>query len=85
LGSALEEAGRTEEAIEAYGKALEICREFEDWYGEGQSLNNLALAHEAADRPVEARAAYLQAADAYTRANDHTEATQALTRAAELP
>lgn len=35
LGVALRQAGRAGEAIEAYGKDLEICREFEDWYGTG--------------------------------------------------
>ncbi|MFC5244682.1 tetratricopeptide repeat protein [Streptomyces atrovirens] len=83
LGSALREVGRVEEAIEAYGKDLEICREFEDWYGEGQTLNNLALAHKAAHRPAEARAAWLQSADAYTRADAPAEATQARAWAAE--
>ncbi|MEV5545131.1 tetratricopeptide repeat protein [Streptomyces sp. NPDC052309] len=85
LGSALGEVGRVEEAIEAYGKDLEICKEFEDWYGEAHTLSNLALAHKAAHRPAEARTAYLQAADAFTRANAPAEATQARTRAAEQP
>ncbi|MFI1417332.1 tetratricopeptide repeat protein [Streptomyces sp. NPDC020731] len=85
LGVALRKAGRVEEAVEAYNKDLEICREFEDWYGEGQTLHNLALAHEDAGSPAEARAAYLRAADAYTRANAPTEAAQARTWAAEQP
>ncbi|MBE8472701.1 tetratricopeptide repeat protein [Streptomyces sp. 3R004] len=85
LGLALRVAGRAEEAIEAYGKDVEICRGFEDWYGEGQTLQNLARAHEDAHRPAEARTAYLQAADAYTRASAPTEAAQARTWAAELP
>ncbi|MFF9484075.1 ATP-binding protein [Streptomyces sp. NPDC014676] len=84
LGSALQDAGRREEAIEAYGKDLEICREYEDWYGEGQTLHSLALTYEDAHRPAEARTAWLQAVDAYTRANAPTEANQARTRAAEL-
>jgi len=84
LGLALEEAGRVAEAIEAYGKDLEICREFEDRYGEGQTLQNLARAHEDARHPAEARTAYLQAADAYTRANAPTEAARARTWAANL-
>lgn len=66
-----------EKAIEAYGMSLEICREFEDWYGEGQTLHNLALAHRAAHRPAEARAAWRQAADAFTRADAPTEADEA--------
>jgi tetratricopeptide (TPR) repeat protein len=84
LGSALQAADRAEEAIEAYGKGLEVCREFEDWYGAGQTFHNLALAHKDAHRPVEAHAAWLQSADAYTRANAPTEAAQARTRAAAL-
>lgn len=71
-----------EEAIEAFGKSHAIFREFEDWYGEGQALQNLALVHEAARRPAEARAAYLRSADAYTRANAPAEAAQARTWAA---
>ncbi|MFG2327733.1 tetratricopeptide repeat protein [Streptomyces sp. NPDC048568] len=85
LGLALRKVGRLDEAIEACEKDLEICREFEDWYGEGQTLLNLALAHEAAHRPVEARAAYLQASDAYTRANALTEAAQVRARASRNP
>jgi tetratricopeptide (TPR) repeat protein len=83
LGSALQTAGRVEEAIEAYGKSLKYRREFEDWYGEGKTLHNLALAHKATHHPVEARAAYLQSADAFTRANAPDRAAQARTRAAE--
>ena len=84
LGVALREAGWVEEAIEAYGKGLEVCREFEDWYRAGQSLQNLAVAHEDADRLTDARAHWLQAADAFTRANAPAEAAQARTRATEL-
>ncbi|MFI9174557.1 tetratricopeptide repeat protein [Streptomyces lincolnensis] len=85
LGVTLRQAGRVEEAIEAYGKDLEICREFEDWYGTGQTLSNLALAHKDLDRPAEARAYYLQAADAYTHANAPNKAADARTRADTLP
>ena len=35
----------------AHGKALEIYREFEDWYGTGPLSHNLALAHKAAQLP----------------------------------
>ncbi|MEU0742407.1 tetratricopeptide repeat protein, partial [Streptomyces sp. NPDC006134] len=83
LGSALRVAGRVEEAIEAYGKALQIRREFEDWYGAGKTLENLARAHEDADRPADARACWLQSADAFTRANEPDRAAQARTWAAE--
>ncbi|WP_093906520.1 tetratricopeptide repeat protein [Streptomyces sp. cf386] len=85
LGIALRTAGRAENAIEAYGKSLELRREFEDWYGAGQTLYNLAVTCEAADHHAAAHATYLQAADAFTRANAPTEAAQARTRAAELP
>ena len=84
LGLALDEAGRVVEAIEAYGKDLEVCREFEDWYGAGQTLENLARAHEEADRPADARAHWLQAADAYTRANAPTQAARARAGADDL-
>ncbi|MFF6785407.1 tetratricopeptide repeat protein [Streptomyces sp. NPDC012510] len=77
LGVALRGGGRVEEAIEAHGTALEIYREFEDWYRVGTALQNLALVQEEAHRPVEARAHLLQAADAYTRGNALTEAAQA--------
>ncbi|SDN63745.1 TPR repeat-containing protein [Streptomyces sp. cf386] len=84
LGLALLEAGQVEETIEAHGKSLELRRGFEDWYGEGRTLANLAIALEVAHRPAEARTAYLQSADAYTRANAPTEAAEARTRAAAL-
>ncbi|MEU1407067.1 tetratricopeptide repeat protein [Streptomyces sp. NPDC005728] len=85
LGIALRKVGRLEEAVEAYGKSLENRQEFEDWYGEGLTLENLARAYEYAHRPAEARTAFLQSADAYTRANAPAEAAQARTWAAELP
>ncbi|WKX12718.2 tetratricopeptide repeat protein, partial [Streptomyces sp. NL15-2K] len=84
LGRALRETNRAEEAIEAYGAALEIRQEFEDWYWAGRTLENLALTHEDTHRPAGARTYYLQAANAYTRANAPTEAAQARTRAKEL-
>ncbi|WNZ08612.1 tetratricopeptide repeat protein [Streptomyces sp. 11x1] len=74
-------SGRAEEAIKAFDRGLEICRELEDWYGVGQSLGNLALAHQDAHRPAQARALYLQAADSFTRANAPTEAAQARAQA----
>ncbi|WP_327407068.1 tetratricopeptide repeat protein [Streptomyces sp. NBC_01288] len=83
LGIALSAAGRVEDAVEAYEKALEGFREFEDWYETGQTLYNLAFTHKNAARPAEARACFLQSADAYTRANAPTEAAQARTRAEE--
>ncbi|MFF5495556.1 tetratricopeptide repeat protein [Streptomyces aquilus] len=84
LGGALEEAGRMEEAVEAYGTSLEIAREVEDWYGVGQALYNLALLHATAGRPAQARPAYLEAADAFTRANAPTDAADAQSAADAL-
>uniref|UniRef100_UPI003A8A567E tetratricopeptide repeat protein n=1 Tax=Streptomyces sp. Agncl-13 TaxID=3400628 RepID=UPI003A8A567E len=84
LGVALRSTGLVEEAVEAYEKALEGCREFDDWYRAGRTLLNLALAHQRAARPAEARAHYLQSADAYTRANAPTEAAAAQSRADAL-
>ncbi|MER6081887.1 tetratricopeptide repeat protein [Streptomyces sp. NPDC001833] len=84
FGIALRKAGRAEEAIEAHGRAVELFREFDDRYGEGRTLCNLALAHQAAHHHGEIRTAYLQAADAYTRASAPTKAAQARARAAEL-
>jgi tetratricopeptide (TPR) repeat protein len=72
------------DAIEASRTAREILREFEDWYAEAKALENLALAHTAAQHPAEARIAYLQAADAYTRVNALTEASRSRARAAAL-
>nr|WP_260859993.1 tetratricopeptide repeat protein [Streptomyces cupreus] len=68
LGAALRDAGRVAEAFEAYETALEIYREFEDWYWAGQALEGLAFAHETADHVDEARAYRLRAAEAFTRA-----------------
>ncbi|WP_282702476.1 tetratricopeptide repeat protein [Streptomyces sp. CC219B] len=84
LGLALHEADRVVEAIEAFGRDLEICREFEDWYGAGQTLNNLARVYRDT-HPTQARTHYLQAADAFTRANAPTEAADARARADSLP
>nr|WP_282702484.1 tetratricopeptide repeat protein [Streptomyces sp. CC219B] len=85
LGIVLKAADRLEEAVEAYGTSLGICRECEDWYGAGAAQYNLARLHETVGRPAEARAAFLEAADAYTRANAPDKATQARTRATALP
>jgi tetratricopeptide (TPR) repeat protein len=84
LGNSLDSEGQADEALKAYRRSLEMCREIEDSYGEGNALYNLALTHKAAHRPTEARAAYLQAADVYTRANAPAEAANARTRAAAL-
>ena len=39
--------GRYDESLVAYDRSLEICREFKDRVGEGQTLTNLALLCEA--------------------------------------
>ncbi|MFD4508447.1 tetratricopeptide repeat protein [Streptomyces sp. NPDC058457] len=84
LGIALGDADRMAESVEAYAEALSIHEEFEDWFGVGQALQNMAVTHETAQRPADARSCWLQAADAYTRANAPAKATQARAYAAEL-
>ncbi|WP_234478504.1 tetratricopeptide repeat protein [Streptomyces sp. MBT65] len=84
LGNALGDMGRAEDAVQAYEKALEGYREIDDWYGTGQTLYNLALVHQQATRPTEARTHYLQSADAFTRANARTEAALSQSRADSL-
>ncbi|MFD8725777.1 tetratricopeptide repeat protein [Streptomyces sp. NPDC059629] len=81
LGLALQEAGRIAEGIDACSNALKIFLEFEDWYRVGQTLHNLAFAHQFSQSLAEARTYYLQAADAYTRADAPAEATQVRTYA----
>ncbi len=73
LGAALGTADRIREAIGAFTRALDIHRGFEDWPRVGNVLRNLAVAHELSHRPTEARAHYLQAAEAFTRAHAHDE------------
>jgi tetratricopeptide (TPR) repeat protein len=77
LGVALRKAGETEKAIKAFGEALKIFEDFEDWYGAGKAFHQLAVTYEDTHRPADARAHWLQAADAYTRANAPAEATVA--------
>ncbi|AZP23549.1 tetratricopeptide repeat protein [Streptomyces aquilus] len=84
LGIALEQAGRVEEAVEAYGTSLEIARECEDWYSAGLALYNLAILHQTAGRPAQARPAYLEAANAFTRANAPADAADAQSAADAL-
>ncbi|WP_371131875.1 tetratricopeptide repeat protein [Streptomyces sp. cf386] len=83
LGSALQRTGRVRQAIESYRKSLENYAEFEDWYGEGLTLEQLASAHEDAQEPCEARSCRLRAADSFTRANAPDRATAARRAAAE--
>ncbi|MFJ4953684.1 tetratricopeptide repeat protein [Streptomyces sp. NPDC088760] len=82
LGLALRQVDRTEEAIGVYEKCLGIFREYDDPYREGQALENMGLAQQDSHCHTEARTAYLQAADAYTRANAPADAARA--RAAAL-
>ncbi|MEV0641966.1 tetratricopeptide repeat protein [Streptomyces sp. NPDC050619] len=84
LGTALNLAGRHEEALDPYGHALAIHREFEDWYRVGGVLHNLALTHEVEGRPAEAHALWLQAAEAFTRANSPEDACLAQSAADAL-
>ncbi|MEU9598949.1 tetratricopeptide repeat protein [Streptomyces sp. NPDC048109] len=85
LGSALQKAGRTEDAIGAYSNSLELHHGFDDWFGRGQTLHNLAVILRNGLRSAEARAAWLEASDAFTRAEAPTQAAQARAHAAELP
>ncbi|MFM9682362.1 tetratricopeptide repeat protein [Streptomyces brasiliscabiei] len=84
LANALGEAGRRKDAIEAHSKALEIYGEFADWFGAGLALYNLGVLHGDAHRNSEARIHYLQAADAFTRGNAPSEATDARAKAEQL-
>ncbi|WP_308311016.1 tetratricopeptide repeat protein [Streptomyces sp. GbtcB6] len=84
LGITFAETGRLDEAFNAYGKSLEMRKEYDDWYGMGLTLANVAGACEAADRLVDARAHYLQAADAFTRGNAPAEAAKARAQAERL-
>lgn len=72
-----------EETVEGYARALEVYREFEDWYGTGQVFRSLAAVHGDAGRPAEARACWLRAADDFTRAGDTAKADRARTWAKE--
>ncbi|MFI9243055.1 tetratricopeptide repeat protein [Streptomyces sp. NPDC053086] len=84
LGNALARREQTHVVTEAYHHAVVILREFEDWYGLGKTFENLAIAQRSIHRPAEARAYYLQSADAYTRANAPKEAARTRARAAAL-
>ncbi|MFF6785409.1 tetratricopeptide repeat protein [Streptomyces sp. NPDC012510] len=84
LGNALLEADRGEEAIEAHGKALAIFREAVSWYETGLTLENLGEAHRRTGRPAEARAHWLEAVRAYTRADALDLADEARTHAANV-
>ncbi|MFJ3658270.1 tetratricopeptide repeat protein [Streptomyces nigra] len=84
LGEVLRDAGRVEDAIEAFSRSLENFRGLEDWYRQGQVLQILAGAHEEVHRTADARLAYLRAADAFARAHASDEADRVRTRAAAL-
>ena len=83
LGSGLRRLGRVAQAIESYRKSLEYYAEFEDWYGEGKTLLQLALAYEDAQQRSEARSCRFRAAEAFARANAPDRAAEARTAAAE--
>ncbi|WP_259408259.1 tetratricopeptide repeat protein [Streptomyces akebiae] len=84
LAFAQRDARRMNEAIEAYGRSLEIFEEFENWYGAGQTLEHLAMIHEAVGARDQARAHYLRACDAFTLADAPDRATRARAAAAAL-
>ncbi|TGA97582.1 hypothetical protein E2651_31220 [Streptomyces sp. MZ04] len=71
------QVGRLSEAIAAFGRSLEACRQSEDWRHVGDTLHHLAVAHAADDRPALARTTWLQAAEAYDRAGAPAEAAAA--------
>ncbi|MFI9174562.1 tetratricopeptide repeat protein [Streptomyces lincolnensis] len=77
LGLALGKSDHISEAIEAFTRALGIHRAFEDWPRVGEVLHNLAVAHSKRHQPTEARACFLQAAEAFTRANAPDDAAEA--------
>ncbi|MEU1202021.1 tetratricopeptide repeat protein [Streptomyces sp. NPDC005813] len=84
VGLALQETGQTEAAITAFRKDLEVCREFSDWYGAGQTLSALGRIHGTAGHPVEARIAWLDAAEVFDRAGAAPQAAQARAAARSL-
>ncbi|MDT9700642.1 tetratricopeptide repeat protein [Streptomyces sp. P17] len=84
LAACLLDAGSAEEAIEAYGKALEVYQEFEDCYWAGHALVGLAFVHQDIHDLPGARAHYLRAVQAFTRANAPAEAAQAQSSADAL-
>ncbi|MGW7244124.1 tetratricopeptide repeat protein [Streptomyces sp. NPDC054804] len=85
LGLALIQAGRIQEAVDTYGAALKIFGELENWYAMAKTLHNLALVHASTYRPADARSYWLQAADAYIRANAPDRAARARAAALDLP
>ncbi|MFJ9819423.1 tetratricopeptide repeat protein [Streptomyces sp. NPDC101151] len=84
LGLALERTGRATDAMDLYGNASTMLRNTEDWYRTGQTLRNLALAQQDALQWDEARATYLEAAGAFTRADAPAEAAEAQSHADTL-
>ncbi|MEU2287569.1 tetratricopeptide repeat protein [Streptomyces sp. NPDC013178] len=80
LGVVLRKAGRVREAIGAYANALKIHAAFDNWYGTGTTLSNLAVAHSAEGDTAKARTRFREAAAAYLRADATAEAAVALAR-----
>ncbi|MGW7205446.1 tetratricopeptide repeat protein [Streptomyces sp. NPDC054837] len=71
LGSALQEAGRAEEAIEAHTRARDLYQAAGDHHREGMAWNNLGLALHDAGRAEEAIDAYTRARDLHQATGDH--------------
>ncbi|WP_369231038.1 tetratricopeptide repeat protein [Streptomyces sp. R21] len=84
LGWALHKASRTREGISASTTGHRMFREIGDWTDAAWASLDLARMHQALDDPAEARSRYLQAADAYTRANLPAKAAEAQSAADAL-
>ncbi|MEV6479463.1 tetratricopeptide repeat protein [Streptomyces sp. NPDC051576] len=82
LGVALLVVGRLGEATESFETARGIFQELGDWYWTGQVLYNSALSVEAHD-PAGAAGLWLQASDAYRRADAAAEAAESRALAEE--
>lgn len=79
LGNTLRILRRFDQALEALRASEVIFLQFEDWYSVGQARQNTALLFEGKGRRRrrEAKAAWMAAADAYTRAGADEEAAEA--------
>ncbi|MEU7980912.1 tetratricopeptide repeat protein [Micromonospora sp. NPDC049081] len=76
LGAALNEAGRSDEAVTAHTRAVELIGETGDRHDVGVALNNLGLALRAVERFDEAIAAHTRALDIYREIDArHSEGT----------
>ncbi|WUO26646.1 tetratricopeptide repeat protein [Streptomyces sp. NBC_00287] len=70
LGNALDEAGQTEEAIDAHTRARDLYQAVEDRHREAMAWNNLGLALREAGRVKEAIDAHTRARDLYQAVGD---------------